>query len=71
MLSLNQKKGRLPKCKQVLEDIDISKPATDFAKEDITSIGESITKKSCDSQTPKGNTMNNIIMSLFHNFSIK
>ncbi|XP_060847638.1 uncharacterized protein LOC132927179 isoform X2 [Rhopalosiphum padi] len=47
------KKGRLPKCKQVLEDIDISKPATDFAKEDITSIGESITKKSCDSQTPK------------------
>jgi len=47
------KKGRLPKCKQVLEDIDVSKPATDFVKEDITSIGESITKKSCDSLTPK------------------
>lgn len=45
------KKGRLPKGKQVLEDINVSKPATDFTDE--TTIDETITKKSCDSLTPK------------------
>ncbi|KAL5238661.1 hypothetical protein ACI65C_006071 [Semiaphis heraclei] len=45
------KKGRLPKSKEVLEVLDVSKPATDFTDE-IT-IGESITKKNSDSLTPK------------------
>lgn len=40
-----------PKSKQVLEDIDISNPATDFT--DTTSIGDSVTKKNCDLLTPK------------------
>ncbi|KAF0773551.1 Uncharacterized protein FWK35_00001161, partial [Aphis craccivora] len=43
------KKGR-PKTKQVLENIDVSKPATEV---DVPTIGESITKKDCDSLTPK------------------
>ncbi|XP_001946513.1 uncharacterized protein LOC100165111 [Acyrthosiphon pisum] len=45
------KKGRLPKSKQVLEDIDVSKPATDLTDE--TTVGESIAKKNCDSLPPK------------------
>ncbi|CAH1731711.1 uncharacterized protein LOC114120993 [Aphis gossypii] len=43
------KKGR-PKTKQVLENIDVSKPATEV---DVPTVGESITKKDCDSLTPK------------------
>lgn len=43
------KKGR-PKTKIVLENIDVSKPATEV---DVPTIGESITKKDCDSLTPK------------------
>jgi len=49
--------------------MDVSKPATDFTDE-IT-IGESITKKNCDSLTPKGNTINNITISLFCSFNTK
>lgn len=55
LLYFNQKKGRLPKSKQVLEDIDVSKPATDLTDE--TTVSESITKKNCDSLPPKGNIL--------------
>ncbi|XP_015363435.1 PREDICTED: lysine-specific demethylase phf2-like [Diuraphis noxia] len=45
------KKSHLSKSKQVLEDISVSEPATEFTDE--TTISESITKKNCDSLTPK------------------